>query len=405
MNSKKDKWSLLKAFYQEMKLSPSELQACRAFISRYRYLVFSLCILIGLNLSYRVGHAIYLRVQQAKIDVQAVFVTHPRHVALFDEYVLPGTLTAWHEAPIYSRIPGYLKAWYVDMGDKLKKGQVMAIIEAPELEAEYRQAKANYHALEAQNKIAQITANRWQAMLREKAISPQEADEKVNAAKKTYADMLAAKAQMHRLATMHAFREIKAPFSGYVSLRNVDIGMLVNAGSQTNSQLPLFKMVQSHKLRLQLKVPQAYIKKLDANIVVIFEFDQLPGQFFRGKLLHVASAIDPLTRTLLAEFMVDNTNHQLLPGIYAHVHFKIPSEKTSVRIPMNALLFRTEGLQVATVDKNDKVLLKEVSIYRDLGNEVEINYGLNLDDRLILNPYDDIDNGQVVRVRASTTTA
>ena len=390
--------SFLKSFYQEIQLSPEDRQHCKEFIKKYRYIIvaFGLCMI--LNLSYRIGHATYLRIQQAKVDVQAVFVIHPHHVALFDEYVLPGTLSAWHEAPIYSRIPGYLKAWHVDMGDKLKKNQVMALIEAPELEAEYLQAKANYQSLKAQNKIAQITAKRWQAMFQEKAVSPQDLDEKINAAKRTFADMMAAAAQMRRLETMYAFREIKAPFSGYVSLRNVDIGMLVNAGSQTNAELPLFKMVQSHKLRLQLKLPQAYIKKIDANTVVIFEFDQFPGQLFRGKLLHVASAIDPMTRTLLAEFMVDNRKHQLLPGIYAHVHFKIPSEQTSVRIPMNTLLFRTEGLQVATVDKDSKVLLKEISIYRDLGDEVEINYGLNLSDRIILNPYDDIDNGQKIRV-------
>lgn len=398
--NRKNLLSLMKSFYQEIKLSPKDMQYCKLFINKYRYIVITLLLVIALNLSYRITQAIYLRIQQSKVDIQSVFVVHPRHVALFDEYALPGTLTAWHEAPIYSRIPGYVKAWYVDMGDKLKKGQVMASIEAPELEAEYHQAKANYRALQAQNKIAQITAKRWGAMLKERAVSPQDADEKINAAKKTFADMLAAKAQMHRLETMHSFREIKAPFSGLVSIRNVDIGMLVNAGSQTNAELPLFKMVQSHKLRLQLKLPQAYIKKIAANTVVMFEFEQLPGQLFRGKLLHVASAIDPLTRTLLAEFMVDNAMQQLLPGIYAHVHFKIPSEKTSVRIPMNTLLFRTEGLQVATVDKDSKVLLKEVSIYRDLGNEVEINYGLNLTDQLILNPYDDIDNGQLVRVRA-----
>ena len=390
--------SLMKSFYQEIKLSPAELQYLKNVISKYRYIVVALLLMILLNLSYRMGHVIYMRLQQAKVDVQTVFVTHPRHVALFDEYVLPGTLTAWHEAPIYSRIPGYVNAWYVDMGDKLKKGQVMAVIEVPELEAEYRQAKANYHATKAQHKIAQITSKRWQAMLLDKAVSPHETDEKVNAAKKTYADMLAAKAQWRRIASMYAFREIKAPFNGYVSLRNVDIGMLVNSGSQTNAELPLFKMIQSHKLRLQLKLPQAYIRKIDANMVVDFEFDQFPGQLFKGKLLHVASAIDPLTRTLLAEFMVDNAQHQLLPGIYTHVHFKVPSEQTSVRVPMNTLLFRTEGLQVATVDKDSKVVLKDVSIYRDLGSEVEINFGLNINDRLILNPYDDIDNAQVVRV-------
>jgi RND family efflux transporter MFP subunit len=390
----------IKDFYQAMKPTKDEVLYFKKLAKKYRYILMLLFIMIGLNLAYRLMSGVYLSWQQAKSHDQLVYVTHPRHVPILAEFVLPGTLTAWHEAPIYARIPGYVKAWYVDMGDEVKKGQVLALIEAPELEAEYRQSMATYHALQAQNKIAQITAKRWMALLQEKAVSPQETDEKVNAAKKIYSDMLAAKAQMKRIATMHAFREIKAPFRGLISLRNVDIGMLVNAGSQTNAQLPLFRMIQSHKLRLQLKIPQSYIKKMAANTEVVFEFDQLPGELFKARLLHVASAIDPLTRTLLAEFMVDNQHHKLLPGIFAHVHFSIPSERSSFRIPVNTLLFRTEGLQVATVDKNSKVFLKEVSIYRDFGNEVEINFGLNARDRLILNPYDDIDNGQVVRVQS-----
>ena len=380
------------------KLSPAERQYLKNMISQYRFVVVALLLILLLNLTYRMAHVIYMRLQQAKVDVQTVFITHPRHVTLFDDYEMPGTLNAWHEASIYSRIPGYVKAWYVDMGDKLKKGQLMALIEVPELEAEYRQAKANYRATIAQNTIAQITSKRWQAMRQDKAVSPHEADEKINAAKKAYADMLSAKAQFRRIATMYAFRQIRAPFSGFVSLRHVDIGMLVNAGSQTNAELPLFKMIQQHRLRLELKLPQAYMRKIDANQEVHFEFDQFPGQLFAAKLLHTAAAIDPLSRTLSVEFMVDNAEHQLLPGMYAHVHFKVPSAENSVRVPMNALLFRTEGLQVAIVDKDSKVRLKEVSIYRDLGNEVDINVGLNVHDRLILNPYDDIDNGQVVRV-------
>ena len=310
-----------------------------------------------------------------------------------EELTLPGDVEAYTDAPIYARTSGYLKSWKVDIGARVKKGQLLAEIDAPEVDQQLLQAEADLATATANVKLAHSTAERWIELRKSDAVSQQEADEKIGDAAAKDALRESARANVERLRELQRFKRIVAPFSGVITARNIDSGALVNAASGVE----LFHIAASEKLRVYIQVPQSYASAIKSGLDAELEFAERPNQRFSGKLVRSADAIDSASRTLRAEIEVDNGAAKLLPGAYARVHLQLPVQP-ALRLPVSALIFRAEGLQVATVDEQRHIRLKSIQLGRDYGSEVEVLAGLSGDDDVVLNPPDAIVENQSVRV-------
>jgi RND family efflux transporter MFP subunit len=322
------------------------------------------------------------------------------HGPTSEEIVLPGTVQAWHEAPIYARTNGYIKDWKTDIGTFVKAGDVLADIDTPEIDAQLNQAEADLATAAANNQLAQSTAIRWENLLKTNAVSKQDADEKISAATAGAATVASAQANVDRLKQLEGFKQVTAPFDGVVTARNTDIGALINAGN--GNGLELFHIAETDKLRVYVQMPETYVHSIDPNLSAELHFAEHPGEVFPAKMINAADALDNSTRTLLIQFELDNDKNAILPGGYAEVHIKLPASVDTVRLPVNTLLFRAEGLEVATVDENGKALLKPVIISRDYGTEVEIKSGIAPDELIIVNPPDSLVTGQPVRILGKT---
>ena len=307
--------------------------------------------------------------QEAVINVAT---TRPTAQPGLGDLVLPGNVQANYEAPIYARTSGYLKRWLVDIGTKVKAGQLLGEIESPEVDQQLRQAEADLATAEANQKIASAASGD--------------------------AQMQAARANVQRLRELSGFEKIVAPFDGVVTARNTDIGQLIAAGENTGPAL--FRVADTHRLRLYATVPQTYSAAMKPGITAELSFPDRPGKTYSATLDSTSSAIDQSTRTLLAQLVIDNQKGELLPGAYAEVHFKLPAEDAgeSFKLPANVLLFRSDGLHVGVVDANNHVVLKPVEIGRDYGSDIEIVHGLTADDNVILSPPDSLKDGVAVRV-------
>lgn len=310
---------------------------------------------------------------------------------------LPGFVMPWHEAPIYARAKGYVKVWYADIGYHVHKGDVLAIIERPELDAELRQAQANLKYAIAENELGQITARRWVNLLKTDSVSQQATDDKTYGAAALAAAVFQARANLNKLRAYVGFETVVAPFDGIISDRRTDIGDLINVGSYPAEEQPLFRIVQSDKLRLYVNVPQNYSTKIVPNMAVHLTFAEHPGQIFSARLLNTAEAIDSAVQTLQAEFRVENKDGVLLPGAYTMVEMSILHEKDSVILPVNTLIFQAAGLQVAVVD-HQSVILRNINIDIDYGKKVQVDSGVHPGEQVILNPPDSLYAGQQVRV-------
>jgi RND family efflux transporter MFP subunit len=357
----------------------------------------SVFIILFFLMGARLYNSILLKHHTNKQALPTVNTITAKLAPFEEEIVLPASIAAWHEAPIYARTNGYVKQWNVDIGDKVKTGDILAIIETPELDDQLRQAEADLKVAIARNDLAQVTAIRWKKLLKTESVSKQETDEKVDTARATKAAVVAAKANRDRLRDLVSFEQLTAPFSGTISSRATDIGALINAGNQPNAK-PLFRLVQTDQLRIYVKIPENYASRIKPNMTVRLTLNEYPGQFFQAKLFQTAGAIDPMTRTILAQFTISNKDGKLLPGSYTQMHFTMPIPANSVLLPINALIFQAQGLQVATLNKHDQVVLKPITIHRDFGKVVEIDTGIQPGEIIIINPEDDIMNGQQVRV-------
>ena len=333
--------------------------------------------------------------QEAVINVAT---TKPTAQPGLGDLVLPGNVQANYEAPIYARTSGYLKRWVVDIGTKVKAGQLLGEIESPEVDQQLRQAEADLNTAQANQKIAALTAQRWTNLRETDSVSKQEADEKIASAASGDAQMQAARANVQRLRELSGFEKIVAPFDGVVTARNTDIGQLIAAGENTGPAL--FRVADTHRLRLYVTVPQTYSAAMKPGITAELSFPDRPGKSYTATLDSTSSAIDQSTRTLLAQLVIDNQSGELLPGAYAEVHFKLPAQDAGVsfKLPANVLLFRSDGLHVGVVDANNHVVLKPVEIGRDYGSDIEIVHGLAADDNVILSPPDSLKDGVAVRV-------
>lgn len=335
-------------------------------------------------------------------SILTVATTKPAPLSDLTELTLPGNLQANYEAPIYARTSGYLKRWLVDIGTPVKAGQLLGEIESPEVNSQLSQAQADLATAEANLKIANVTAERWRNLRASDSVSKQEADEKISLAASNDAQVQAAKANVQRLRELTSFQKIVAPFDGIVTARNTDIGQLIVAGSNTGPEL--FRVADVRRLRLYVHVPQTYAALMKPGITADLVFPDRPGKIYTAKLDSTSNAIDQASRTLLAQLSVDNKNNELLPGAYSEVHFKLPvgAGNASFKVPANVLLFRGDGMKVATVGERGQVVMKEVTVGRDYGSDIEIVQGLSAEDKVILSPPDSLTDGVNVRVAAPT---
>jgi RND family efflux transporter MFP subunit len=313
-----------------------------------------------------------------------------------DELVLPGNVTAFIEAPIYARTSGYLKSWYTDIGTPVKRGQLLAEIETPEVDQQLRQSKSDLATAEANARIATSTDVRWKGLLVNKAVSPQDADTRAASAEAAQATAASAQANVGRLQELESFKRVVAPFDGVVTARNTDIGALINAGQAMGSQL--FRVSDVTRLRVYVQVPEQYAPQMRPGVAAQLRFNEHPGVEYAAKVVRTAQALDPTLRTLQVELQVDNSKGELFPGAYAEVHFKLPGNANTLRVPATALVFRAAGLQIATVVQGNQVKLHSVSQGRDFGTTVELLSGVTANDVIVVNPPDSITDGAQVRI-------
>jgi RND family efflux transporter MFP subunit len=328
--------------------------------------------------------------------IPVVLTAKPTPSPVSDELVLPGNVTAFYEAPIYARTSGYLRNWYTDIGTPVKKGQLLAEIETPEVDQQLRQARSDLATAEANANIASVTDARWQGLLVNRAVSPQDADTRRATAQAARATEASAKANVARLNELEGFKRLVAPFDGVVTARNTDVGALINAGQSSGTQL--FRVADTTRLRIYVQVPEQYAPLIKPDQEAQLQFNERQGVGYPAKVVRTAQALDPTLRTLQVELQVDNRKGELFPGAYAEVHFKIPGSARTLRVPATALVFRAAGLQVATVEQGDVVKLHTVVQGRDFGTAVEILNGLSDNAVIIVNPPDSITDGSKVRI-------
>jgi len=328
-----------------------------------------------------------------------VDVVSPKASTDADEIALPGSTAAFNDTPIYARTNGYVNRWYVDIGTRVRKGQLLATIETPELDRQLQQARADLENAEANLQLAKITAARWQHLLETDSVSHQETDQAVSDLHSKQALLNSSKANVGRLEQLQAFERVTAPFDGVVTARNTDIGALVQAGDNSGPK-ELFHMAAIQTLRVYVAVPEIYAPSVKTGEQAKLTLDAFPGEALTGTIVRNADAIDATARTLNVEVDVPNPTGRLLPGAYAFVHLRIPPHPGSVTIPSNALLFRAEGLRVGVV-RNGHVELTPISIGQDYGSSIEVISGLSARDAVIVNPSDSLANGVAVKLVAS----
>jgi RND family efflux transporter MFP subunit len=375
-----------------------------------RVLVIIVIVLIAIGIVYRlIGHFAdehHLEQVTTANAIPSVKVTHPAITGVSSELQLPGNTQAFDDTPIYARTSGYLKKWFVDLGQHVTQGQLMATIETPELDEQLQVARADLKSSQADLNLANTTSDRYQNLLKSDSVSKQETDVAVSGATAKRAAVEAAQANVRRLEQLQSFEKIYAPYSGIVTQRNTDIGDLINSGSSTTSSTAkeLFHIASVNQLRVFVAVPEVYAPDIHNGDVATLTLDEYPGQSFTGTVSRNSGAIDSSSRTLNVEVDVNNHDGKLLPGAYVFVHFQIPVQSRMLSVPSNTLIFRAQGLQVAMVH-DGHVHLQRVTIGKDNGNSVEISTGLNPNDEIILDPSDSIAEGQSVNISTSATRA
>jgi RND family efflux transporter MFP subunit len=328
--------------------------------------------------------------------VSAVDTVHPDHGAPNEELVLPSTTLAFTDTPIYARTSGYLKSWTYDIGAHVKKGDLLAEIETPEVDEQLRQMRADLDTAQANLKLADLTAKRNEDLLKSRSIATQERDNAVGAYDAAKATVASKQADVARLERLQSYEKVYAPYDGIVTARNTDIGALIAAGSASSSR-ELFHLSAIDKIRVLVSVPEAYSREVHVGDQAKVTLDEFPGQPFTGTLARTANAIDPATRTLMIEVDVDNPDAKLLPGAYAFVHLNLVKPAGAFTVPSNVLIFRKDGLQVAVV-RDGKAALVPISIGRDYGDKVEVVSGLQASDDIIASPSDSLIDGMAVRM-------
>lgn len=332
------------------------------------------------------------------LAVPTVAIIHPSAEPGDENLVLPSTLQPYVESPIYARTNGYLKKWYRDIGSRVSKGELLADIDTPEVDQQLSQARADLATAQANVHLSDITAVRYGDLLKTDGVSKQEVDNAQGDLAAKRAIVQSSEANLRRLEELESFKHIYAPFAGVITRRNIDIGTLINAGNGGTTQL-LFTLAQTDPIRVYVNVPETYAPAIRQGLGTYLELTQFPGQKFQGKVVRTAESIDQATRTLLTEVDVPNKAGQLLPGGYAQVHLQVSVKAERLQVPVNSLLFRSEGLRAVVIDSSHHVHLQPLTIGRDYGTTLEVLNGLKADDWIVLNPPDSLDDGQQVHVK------
>jgi len=367
-----------------------------------------LLVLAAVGILRRMHAGTVLAQRTYSLAAPTVSIAPAKAGAPVETLVLPGNVTAYTDSPIYARTDGYLDRWYYDIGAKVKKGALLAVISTPELDKQVAQAESDLATAEANANNARTQADRYSGLVKSNAVSQQDTDTYVSQAATTASTVKSAEANLQRLRELQSFEKVYAPFDGVVTARAVDTGQLISSGSAGGAGTELFHMQALQTLRVYTNVPQLYSQTMKHGMKIGFTFPEYPGKTFEGTLVRTADAIDPVSRTLLVEIDLDNRSGQLMPGALAQVHFKAPSAGPAYIVPASAIIFRREGMQVATVtDGSDGTVahLIPVVIGEDDGATVQIVSGLNPGDRVIQDPPDSLINNEKVTVESSQSSA
>jgi RND family efflux transporter MFP subunit len=376
-------------------------------ISKKSLAVFVVIVLILAVVLGASGILTRMHAQKKLVDdtntmaVPQVLVITPKAGAPAQEIVLPGNMQAYKDAPIYARTNGYLRKWYVDIGGRVKRGQLLAVIDSPEVDQQLQQGQADLATAQANLQIAKTTADRYEELLKTNSVSRQDRDNFVADEQAKQTTVHSAEANVKRLQDLQSFERITAPFDGVITARNTDEGQLINAGNPgatPGSGRELFHMASIDTLRVFINVPQIYSRDAKPSTVAELTLTQYPGRKFQGKLVRNANAIDQATRTLLVEVDVNNRTGELLPGSYAEVHLKLDASSPTVVLPVSALIFRAEGLQVATLQGSDHAHLVPIVMGRDFGTQVEVVSGLAVGQHVVDSPPDSLVDNEQIRV-------
>jgi len=362
------------------------------------FIVIALVVLGAVTLFQRRAQYQALAKETETLAIPTVAVIHASVESTEEDLVLPGAMQAYVESPIYARTNGYLKKWYHDIGSRVRQGELLADIDTPEVDQQLSQARADLNTAQANANLSKITAVRYQELIKTDGVSKQEVDNAVGDLEAKVANVKSAEANVRRLEDLESFKHIYAPFSGVITRRSVDTGTLINAGNGGATQ-QLFSLAQTDPIRAYVSVPEAYAPSIRAGLGAYLELTQYPGQKFEGKVVRTAESIDPGTRTLLTEVDVPNHAGALLPGGYSQAHLQVKVTGARLAVPVNALLFRSEGLRAVVVDANHKTHLKSLTIGRDYGTTLEVLQGLDPNDWIVLNPADSLEEGQEVHVK------
>ena len=358
-------------------------------------------VLVVLGLGARAKSLAAVRNDTRELAVPTVAVLHPKTSSAQEELVLPANVQPWKSAPILARTNGYLKAWYVDIGTHVKRGQLLAEIDTPELDQQLRQARADMATAEANYDLARSTATRYRKLLQENAVAVQETEVAQGdyAAKKAILE--STRANVKRLEELRAFQRIEAPFDGVITARNIDVGALIDSGGGGGTARALFQIAASDRLRVFVNVPQTWSRAMQPGMTGELTLPELAGQRIGAKLARSSESIDQTSRTLLVEFEVDNLAGRLFTGSYGEMHIRLPGRPGALLLPINALMFGPDGSRAAVVRPGDTIALVPITIGRDFGKEVEIVAGLTATDQVVVNPPDSIVDGDHVRVVAA----
>ncbi|SRR5579884_4077642 len=343
----------------------------------------------------RVNAAAALKRESLARAIPTVSIVHPKPGGNVEEVVLPGNAQAYVATPIYARTNGYLKSWNFDIGAHVKAGQLLAVIETPEIDRQLDQARADLATAQANYDLARTTAARYEALFKTDSVAKQDVDDRIGDMQAKKAMLDSAAFNVRRLEEMQHFQNVYAPFNGIITARNVDIGALIDAGANAPGK-ELFDIAATSKLRVYVNVPQQYSRDVRPGGAAYLTQAEFPGRQFPGKIVRTSDSIDPVSRTLLTEVDVDNPTGELLPGAFLSVHLKLKSETPAVTIPVNTLIFRSNGMEVAVV-RNNKAELVPITIGRDFGTTVEVLSGVTPQDAIIENPPDSLTSGTEVR--------
>jgi len=379
---------------------PNDVGRSQSPYKRWLSLAIALIVVAALLVSgilSRVRARTTLKAETAQVALTAVSVVSPKQAAPAQEIILPGNVQPFITSPIYARTNGYLRKWYVDIGGRVKQGQLLAVIETPEVDQQLQQARSNLLTAQANLELAAITKSRYQGLLKSNAVAQQDVDNAVGTYNANKAIVEADQAAVDQYTALVSFEKVYAPFDGMITARNTDIGDLINSGSGGGVKTDLFHIVQPGILRVYVNVPEEYSRGTKVGMTADLHLAEFPDRKFQGKLVRTADAINVTTRTLLIEIDVDNPTGTLLTGSFAEVHLAVPSQNSTFLLPVNALLFRSEGLQVGVV-RDGKVVLSAVTPGHDFGSQIEIVSGLKPDDQVIINPPDSLVTGQQVQI-------